>query len=342
MGAVNLPDTLAWLAETSTIHRFLDAQEDDALMLQRLKSLHAQTLTPEALRLLHSAIWSRQVRDFQTFPQKPSILLDTCGTGGSGLSSFNTSTAVAFVLASLGVPVLKFGNRAATSASGSFDFLEALGVPTPLANHAVFPLLEETGLSFLMAPQVYPSLAKLAPFRKQVGHPTAFNFLGPLLNPTCPTHRLLGCSHSALMLPLGELLETPDLGNVYSLLVRASNGLDEGHPQLSTKGLYIGKKRPLMLELAPFLTPSDVIESAPALDLSPHANRQRFFDMIEGHDAASLAYWQVVLNAGLAWQLVHPHESLASATAVVKDALASGAVRRFYQHFSQVLRRWGA
>ncbi len=335
MNALNLPEYLAWLTNEEALNRFLDAQENDTLMLERLTSLHPDRLTTDALRLLHHAIWERQVDDFHAFPQKPEILVDTCGTGGSGISSFNTSTTVAFVLASLGVPVLKFGNRAATSASGSFDFLDALGVPTPLKNDAVLPLLEETGLSFLMAPQVYPSLAKLAPLRKQVKHPTAFNFLGPLLNPTRPTHRVLGCSHPSLMLPLGELLETPDLGNVYSLLLRASNGLDEAHPLVMTKGLYIGKRRPLMLELPPILGAGDVVAetSTTGLDLSPKANVHRFFEMIEGRDASSLAYWQVVLNAGLAWQLVHPHESLASSTAVVKDALASGVVHRFFKRF---------
>ena len=255
---MSLPESLLWLEDVGALDRFLDAQEDETLMLERLSSLHPDHLNTDALRLLHTAIWERQVPDFQDFPHKPSILLDTCGTGGRGISSFNTSTTVAFVIASLGVPVLKFGNRAATSASGSFDFLEALGVPTPLKNEAVLPLLEETGLSFLMAPQVYPSLGKLAPFRKQVKHPTAFNCLGPLLNPSRPTHRVLGCSQASLMLPLGELLETPDLGNLYSLVLRASNGLDEAHPQYVNKGLYIGKRRPLLLELAPFLGESGV------------------------------------------------------------------------------------
>jgi anthranilate phosphoribosyltransferase len=335
MNAVNLPEPLTWLTNEDALNRFLDAQENDELMLERLTSLHPQHLTTDALRLLHTGIWQRQVDDFHAFPHKPDVILDTCGTGGSGISSFNTSTTVAFVLASLGVPVLKFGNRAATSASGSFDFLDALGVPTPLKNDAVLPLFEETGLSFLMAPQVYPSLAKLASFRKQVKHPTAFNFLGPLLNPTRPTHRVLGCSQASLMLPLGELLETPDLGNVYSLLLRASNGLDEAHPLVMTKGLYIGKRRPLMLELPPILGAGDVVDdtSLAGLDLSPKANVHRFLAMLEGRDTSSLAYWQVVLNAGLAWQLVHPHESLASATAVVKDALASGVVHRFFKGF---------
>ncbi len=347
MNAVNLPEPLAWLQEPDALNRFLDAQENDALMLDRLTSLHPDRLSTDALRLLHTAIWQRQVDGFQDFPKKPEILLDTCGTGGSGISSFNTSTTVAIVLASLGVPVLKFGNRAATSASGSFDFLDALGVPTPLKNDAVLPLLEETGLSFLMAPQVYPSLAKLAPFRKQVKHPTAFNLLGPLLNPTRPTHRVLGCSHASLMVPLGELLEASNLGNVYSLLLRASNGLDEAHPQVMSKGLYIGKRRPLMLELPPILGAGDVVDDcilgengSAGLDLSPKANVHRFLAMLEGRDASSLAYWQVVLNAGLAWQLVHPHESLASSTAMVKDALASGVVHRFFKTFSQVVNRW--
>src|SRR5262249_21689764 len=92
--------------------------------------------------------------------------LDCCGTGGSGMSRYNTSTTAAFVLAGGGVPVTKFGNRASSSNCGSFDLLESLGFPLELSSDRIVQAFEETGLALLYAPAFYPRLAKLAPLRR--------------------------------------------------------------------------------------------------------------------------------------------------------------------------------
>lgn len=342
MKPTDCPDALAWILQEQCLNAFLEGTASPETLLVQLSTLHPDALNTEVLLHLHHAIWQRQVPDFQNFAHKPTVLLDTCGTGGSGRSGFNTSTSVAFILASMGIPVLKFGNRAATSASGSFDFLDALGLKTPLANHQVFPLFEATGLSFLMAPQVYPFLAALVPFRKTLAHPTVFNYLGPCLNPTLPTHRILGCSHAGLLAPLGELLSQPLFQNQYTLLVRSQNGLDEADPQDTTKGLYIHpntrQKRPLVLEMSPWsipMTPDPTPE-----DFSPPANALRFLRLIQGKDTESVIYGQVLYNTALAWQLLHPKESLNSAMERIKDALVSGQTQRYVEHFQSTLQRF--
>lgn len=122
-------------------------------------------------------------------------LLDCCGTGGGGLNLFNVSTGVMFILAAMGVPVVKHGNRGVTKKSGSADVLEALGIKIDLPPARNVACLEEVGAVFLFAPHYHPTFATIAPVRKALaaqGQRTIFNLLGPLLNPARPDARLVG------------------------------------------------------------------------------------------------------------------------------------------------------
>jgi anthranilate phosphoribosyltransferase len=122
-------------------------------------------------------------------------LLDCCGTGGGGLDIINFSTAMMFVLAAMGVPVVKHGNRGQTKKSGSADVLEALGLRIDFAPGDHARCLDEVGCVFLFAPSFYPAFAAVAPARRQAsaaGQRTIFNLLGPLLNPARPNARLVG------------------------------------------------------------------------------------------------------------------------------------------------------
>ena len=122
-------------------------------------------------------------------------LLDCCGTGGGGLNLLNISTGLMFVLAAMGIPVVKHGNRGITKRSGSADVLETMGIRIDLAPEEVPRCLEEVGCAFLFAPAYHTSFAAIAPVRRslaQQGQRTVFNLLGPLLNPTRPDARLVG------------------------------------------------------------------------------------------------------------------------------------------------------
>lgn len=122
----------------------------------------------------------------------PTPLIDTCGTGGDGASTFNISTAVAFVAAAAGVPVAKHGNRSASSRVGSADVLEALGVNLKAPADKVQAALQEVGITFLFAQGWHPALKVVAPLRKTLKVRTVFNLLGPLVNPLRPSGQVLG------------------------------------------------------------------------------------------------------------------------------------------------------
>ena len=152
-------------------------------------------------------------------------LLDTCGTGGSGLATFNVSTASAIVAASAGAKVAKHGNRAMTSQSGSADLLEALGAEIALAPEQVASCIERTGVGFLFAQSFHPAMKFAAPLRREIGVPTVFNILGPLTNPASANSHVLGTPSVATAELLAGALAR--LGVRHALVVSSDEGLDE-------------------------------------------------------------------------------------------------------------------
>jgi anthranilate phosphoribosyltransferase len=152
-------------------------------------------------------------------------LLDTCGTGGDGLGTFNISTAAALVTAAAGVPVAKHGNRAASSRSGSADALAALGVNVEAGVPVVERCLDELGVCFCFAPLLHEAMRHVAPVRAKLGVPTIFNILGPLVNPAGASRQLLGVGRPKLRMLLAEALVI--LGTERSIVVHGSDGLDE-------------------------------------------------------------------------------------------------------------------
>ena len=152
-------------------------------------------------------------------------LVDTCGTGGDRSQSINVSTIAAFVVAGSGVPVCKHGNRAASSAAGSADVLEALGVAIDPGPAAVARCLAETGIAFCFAPRFHPALRHAGPIRRELGVPTVFNFLGPLANPARPRRQVVGVSDHRMAEKLIGVLAAN--GAERAMVVFGHDGLDE-------------------------------------------------------------------------------------------------------------------
>ena len=150
--------------------------------------------------------------------------VDIVGTGGDGSNTVNISTMAAVVVAAAGVPVVKHGNRAASSKSGGADMLEALGVRIDLGPDQVARCVQEVGIGFCFAPVFHPSYKYAGPPRREIGVPTVFNLLGPLTNPAAPRAGLVGCA-------FGDLAEV--MAGVFAarrasvLVVHGDDGLDE-------------------------------------------------------------------------------------------------------------------
>jgi anthranilate phosphoribosyltransferase len=157
--------------------------------------------------------------------QLPTPVIDTCGTGGDGASTFNISTAVAFVAATAGVPVAKHGNRSASSRVGSADVLEALGVNLNAIAENVEAALQEVGITFLFAPNWHPALKVVAPLRRTLKVRTVFNLLGPLVNPLRPTGQVIGVSDSAIVQTIAQALQ--QLGTQQAIVLHGREKLDE-------------------------------------------------------------------------------------------------------------------
>jgi len=152
-------------------------------------------------------------------------LVDTCGTGGDGSSTFNISTAVAFVVAAAGVKVAKHGNRSASSKVGSADVLEALGINLTAPSEKVSAAVEAVGITFLFAPGWHPALKSVAPLRKTLNIRTIFNLLGPLVNPLRPTGQVIGVYDAQFLTPIAEALAV--LGTSKAIIVHGRECLDE-------------------------------------------------------------------------------------------------------------------
>lgn len=152
-------------------------------------------------------------------------LLDTCGTGGDGLATFNISTLSAIVAAACGVRVAKHGNRAASSMCGSADVLEALGVKIDLAPDGVARCIDQAGIGFLFAPIFHPSFRFAAVPRKELGVRTVFNVLGPLCNPASAKYQALGVADAAMAGKMADVLAR--LGVERAIVFHAGDGMDE-------------------------------------------------------------------------------------------------------------------
>ncbi|MFN2466166.1 MAG: anthranilate phosphoribosyltransferase [Candidatus Dormibacteria bacterium] len=170
------------------------------------------------------------MRAHATMISAPDGAVDTCGTGGDGAGTFNISTAAALVMRGAGAVVAKHGNRASSSACGSADVLEALGVAISLPPAAAEACLRRAGIAFLLAPNFHPSMRHASVPRREVGVRTVFNLLGPLANPAGVRRQSVGVGSAEATEKLAQVLAA--LGHERALVFHGADGLDE----LSTTG----------------------------------------------------------------------------------------------------------
>ncbi|MHC5087186.1 MAG: anthranilate phosphoribosyltransferase [Planctomycetota bacterium] len=177
-----------------------------------------------------------------------SPLVDTCGTGGAALKTFNISTAAAFVAAGAGVYVAKHGNKGITSQCGSADVLTALGVNIAPGPNCVAKCIEEAHIGFMFAPKFHPAMKYVQPIRQSLDFRTAFNILGPLANPAKADAQVLGVAEESLM---PRMIETLKMLGVKRAIVVHSNGLDEISTMGPTKVMHLKNDEVCSEEIEP-------------------------------------------------------------------------------------------
>lgn len=165
------------------------------------------------------------MREFALRVKVEGMLVDSVGTGGDGLNTFNISTAAAFVAAGAGLKVAKHGNRAASGTCGSADVLEELGVQIELPPEGVERCIRESGIGFMFAQAFHPSMRHAGPVRREIGIRTVFNILGPLTNPAGAQSMLVGVAFPELGEKMASVLNLLDTH--HSIIVHGDGGLDE-------------------------------------------------------------------------------------------------------------------
>ena len=204
------------------MHSLMSGVLSDDIIESYVLALNEKGVTAE--NIFDAAIVMRQFSK-QVVIQDKTHLVDTCGTGGDGIQTFNVSTLSAIVAASAGVKVAKHGGRSVSSKCGSADVLEALGVNVNLTADKVAKLVDQIGIAFMFAPNFHPAMRYAAPVRKKLGIRTIFNVLGPLANPALATRQVLGVYDMSLTQTMAEVLSK--LGSEHVLVVHGEDGMDE-------------------------------------------------------------------------------------------------------------------
>jgi anthranilate phosphoribosyltransferase len=211
---------LSFIEAQGVFGEILDGQMADAEVERFLVALSARGETADEIAGAARALRARMIPI-----ASPEGAIDVCGTGGDGHHTLNVSTAVSLVVAAVGVPVAKHGNRAASSKAGAADTLEALGLDMDAAGRTAEKTLAEIGICFLFARNHHPAMARIQPIRVKIGQRTIFNLMGPLSNPAGVTSQLIGIARPAYVpIYAGAMAR---LGTGTSLIVSGDEGLDE-------------------------------------------------------------------------------------------------------------------
>jgi len=216
------PSNLSSIEAQGAIKEILTGEATNAQIAAFLIALRTKGETVDEVTAIAEVM---RKESYRICPNITGRLIDTCGTGGDKIKTFNISTASAFVVAGAGVAIAKHGNRAVTSKSGSADALEYLGLNLNMQPKEVQRTIEQIGIGFLFAPIFHPAMKYASAPRKEVGIRTIFNLLGPLTNPASANAQLLGIYDAKLTLPIAQTLK--NLGCIEAMIVHGLDGMDE-------------------------------------------------------------------------------------------------------------------
>ena len=266
----------------------MDAVQAGALLVAlRAKGESVEELTVAGQTMLDFAV---TLDDIQA-----DHLLDTCGTGGDGATTFNVSTGSALVAAAAGAVVAKHGNRSVSSHCGSADCLELAGVRIDLSAEAVRACIEKVGIGFLFAPNFHPAMRHVVGIRKSLGVRTLFNLLGPLTNPARAPNRVIGVFDRTWLEPMAQAAAA--LGVKRVMVVHSEDGLDEISPTAPTHIVEITDGTTRRYTLTPEDFAYSRVELSAIQTTSPQHSLQMLKTALEGNTPASQA---IAMNAAAA------------------------------------------
>lgn len=313
-------ETLEAATAEAAFDRFMSGEAEPVEMAALLTGLRMRGVTaPEiagGVRALRKAMIPLTLDDDRA--------IDTCGTGGGALTTFNISTAASLVAVGGGIRVAKHGNRSFTSKCGSADVLETLGVPIRLAPEDEARLFAETGFVFMFAPDHHPAMRHVGPVRAALGVTTIMNLLGPLANPAGVRRQVVGVAHPDLQRLVADALL--ELGHERAMVVHGEPGMDELSPLGPTRVFEVEAGELTETEVAPAdfgwpdYEPSDLAGGEPA------ENAERVRRVIAGEEGGA-ARAAVVLNAAAAFWVAGEVDALADGVSAAEASIDTGAAQ---------------
>jgi len=257
-------------------------------------------------------------------PRVEHRLVDTCGTGGDKIKTFNISTAAAFVVAGAGVAVAKHGNRSVTSQSGSADVLERLGLNFNIEPEAVKNNIEQVGVGFMFAPAFHPAMKYAVEPRREIGIRTVFNILGPLTNPASANAQLLGVYDPKLIIPIAYALKK--LGCEEAMVVHGLNGLDEISTLGKTAIAWLKEGEVATMETAPKDFGVKQARIADIKGTTPDESAEILFKILNDHCAVDDPKTEIVLvNSAAGIMVGGKAEDFSYGMEVARKSIESGA-----------------
>jgi len=253
---------------------------------------------------------------------RPDDLVDTCGTGGGTLTTFNISTAAALLAAGMGVRIAKHGNRSFTSRSGSADVLEALGVVIDTTPRAMAETLRSAGIVFMFAPLMHPALRHVGPVRRELGIPSVMNIVGPLANPARAGRQVVGVAERPRLELLAETLSL--LGTRRAMVVFGEPGLDEISPIGETSVVEVRDRVLFHWTIDPAAAEIRGVRVEDLAGGDPAENAQIIQGVLSGGGPPA-AQAAVLLNAAAAYYVSESGGSFADAIELARSALKNGA-----------------
>ena len=333
LGVVAGGRTLTRVEAEAAMSSVMAGEATPAQLAGLLAALHVRGETPDEIAGFATAMRAQAIR-----VSVADGAIDVVGTGGDRSNSINISTLAGLVAAGAGGRVAKHGNRAASSACGSADVLEALGVRIDLGPDGVSACVAEVGVGFMFAPRFHPAMRHAAPVRREIGIRTVFNLLGPLANPAGVRRYVLGVASAAIGETMARALA--ELGAEHALVVYGTDGLDEISPSAETRTWEIRKGE----VRAASLVPEDVdLARAPRSEIvggAPATNARIAREVLGG--AKNGARTAVLLTAGAATYVAGLAGSVREGVTVAARSIDSGSARDRLDRFVATSQRLGA